>query len=84
MKRLAVFAAFLLAACSPPAPEADRGMIPPWCRVYFTPDDPAAAGMIALIDSARERVWAAFYSFSLEEVARALVRARARGWMSGW
>ncbi len=80
MKKSAIIALlFLLSGCSPPAPELDQGMLPPWCRVYFTPADPVAERMIELIDSARERVWAAFYSFSLEEVVRALVRARARG-----
>lgn len=54
-------------------------MLPPWCRVYFTPVDPVEQRMISLIDAARERIWAAFYSFSLEEVARALIRARTRG-----
>lgn len=80
MKRLAAITVILLlAGCSPPAPEVDRGMLPPWCRVYFTPEDPVADHLVSLIDSSRERVWAAFYSFSLDEVARALVRAHRRG-----
>jgi len=80
VKRLAaVLAGLLVSGCSPSSPEIDRGLLPPWCRVYFTPADPVPAEMVSLIDSARERVWAAFYSFSLDEVARALVRARARG-----
>lgn len=69
----------LLAGCLPTAAGDDRGLLPPWCRVYFTPADPVAGEMVSLIDDARERVWAAFYSFSLDEVARALVRARGRG-----
>ncbi len=80
MKKPAWIVIFLLlSACSPAPPEADKGLLPPWCRVYFTPADPVADHLVSLIDSARERVWAAFYSFSLDEVARALVRARARG-----
>lgn len=80
MKTLEIIAVvFLLAGCSPPPPAPDRGLLPLWCRVYFTPADPVAERMVELIDAARERVWAAFYSFSLDEVASALVRARERG-----
>ena len=80
MKRLiAIVAIFLAVGCSPPVPETDQGFLPAWCRVYFTPAEPVSSEMISLIDSARERVWAAFYSFNLEEVARAQIRARGRG-----
>ena len=69
----------ILVSCRPPAPEVRNEGMPRWCRVYFTPRDPVVDHMISLIDEARTRVWAAFYSFTLEEVARALLRAEERG-----
>jgi phosphatidylserine/phosphatidylglycerophosphate/cardiolipin synthase-like enzyme len=59
-----------------------------WFEIYFTdPTNPAAKqdsggveeAVIASIDSARLTVDVAFYSFSLREVANALLRARDRG-----
>ncbi|MDP8215189.1 MAG: phospholipase D-like domain-containing protein [Candidatus Euphemobacter frigidus] len=69
----------LFSSCTPPGPEVKNEGMPNWCRVYFTPRDPVVERMISLIDNARERVWAAFYSFTLDEVARALLRAQGRG-----
>ena len=53
--------------------------LPPWCRVYFTPQDPVEEKLISLIDSAREKIQAAFYSLNLESVIQALWRAHQRG-----
>ncbi len=69
---IALFALLAGGAAAPPP-------LPPWCRVFFTPADPAADYLTALIDSSRERVCAAFYSLTLPAVARSLVRARGRG-----
>ncbi len=60
----------------------------PWFELYFTdPSNPASKqqsggieqAVIASIDSARLTLDAAIYSFSLREVANALLRARDRG-----
>jgi len=56
----------LFSSCTPPGPEVKNEGMPNWCRVYFTPRDPVVERMISLIDNARERVWAAFYSFTLD------------------
>ena len=46
---------------------------------YFCPEDECAAHLIALIDSANTSVHAAVYSFTLDPVADALIRAKERG-----
>jgi len=74
-----IIALLIIASCSPPVPDIKNEGMPEWCRVYFTPHDPVVERMVSLIDHARERVWAAFYSFTQEEVARALLRAKGRG-----
>lgn len=74
-----ILALLILISCSPAAEEVRNEGMPSWCRVYFTPRDPVVERMVSLIDSAQERVWAAFYSFTLDEVARALLRAKGRG-----
>ncbi len=61
-----------------PQSPADGGL-PPWCRIYFTPRDPVEEKLISLIDSAREKISAAFYSLDLEDVIQALFRAHQRG-----
>ena len=53
--------------------------LPDWLRVYFSPGDHIPDPLISLVDSARESVWAAFYSLALPEVASALIRASDRG-----
>ena len=74
-----VLVILILSSCRPSEPEVRNEGLPRWCRVYFTPRDPVADHLVSLIDNAREKVWASFYSFTLEEVARALIRARGRG-----
>ncbi|MFH1038346.1 MAG: phospholipase D-like domain-containing protein [PVC group bacterium] len=68
-----------LLSCRPPEPAVRNEGLPRWCRVYFTPADPVTDHLVSLIDRAREKVWAAFYSCTLDEVARALLRAQGRG-----
>ncbi len=74
-----ITALLIIASCSPPTPDVRNEGMPEWCRVYFTPHDPVVERMVSLIDSAQKRVWAAFYSFTQEEVGRALLRAKGRG-----
>lgn len=74
-----LIAAFSLSACrAEKHPLRNEGM-PEWCRVYFTPRDPVPERMISLIDSARKRIFCAFYSFTLDPVAEALLDAHRRG-----
>jgi len=61
------------------APAPAEEALPDWIRVYFSPQDRIPDPLISLVDSARESVWAAFYSLGLPEVASALVRAADRG-----
>lgn len=79
IKYLVFFLLFALISCRSQVPEIKNEGLPPWCRVYFTPHDPVVDRMVSLIDHSRERVWAAFYSLTLDEVARALLRAKGRG-----
>ena len=70
---------FFLSACrAEKYPLRNEGM-PEWCRVYFTPSDPVPERMISLIENARKRIFCAFYSFTLEPVAEALLDAHRRG-----
>jgi len=64
--------------CRKEITENSSAEIPAWCRVYFSPGDDLPSHLISLIDGAEKRVWAAFYSFDLPEVARALLRAHQR------
>lgn len=59
--------------------ELTTAPLPAWCRVYFTPRDPVEEKLVSLIDSAREKISAAFYSLDVEEVIQALLRAHQRG-----
>jgi len=47
--------------------------------VYFCPEDKCADELIALIDSADSQIHAAVYSFTLDSLGDALVRAHERG-----
>jgi phosphatidylserine/phosphatidylglycerophosphate/cardiolipin synthase-like enzyme len=82
MKRISsvVFIALALAGstCEQRRKESGPALLP-WCRVYFTPRDPAGDYLAALLDAAREKVYAAFYSLTLPEVADSFLRAKKRG-----
>ena len=47
--------------------------------VYFCPEDGCADELITLIDSAETQIYAAVYSFTLDSLGDALVRAHERG-----
>lgn len=82
MKRILLFLlcfSFSIVSCRPNPPGNADEPLPPWVRVYFTPRDPVPELLVSLIGSAQKRVWAAFYSLTLPEVARALTGARERG-----
>lgn len=74
-----VFLSIAIFSCRRETPQISSEPLPEWCRIYFSPRDHLPARLISLINGARKRVWAAFYSFDLPEVARALLRARERG-----
>lgn len=48
-------------------------------RVAFSPDGGAEALVLSVIDSARDEIRLAGYSFTSPDVARSLIRAKARG-----
>ncbi len=48
-------------------------------KVFFCPEDACADAVISLIDSANESVHVAVYSFTLDSIADALIRAKQRG-----
>lgn len=76
---IAGIALILLGLTRAGRPESSPDDLPPWCRVYFTPRDPVADYLTALVGAARGKVYAAFYSIALPEVAEAFVRAKKRG-----
>ena len=47
--------------------------------VYFTPNGQVLSRLIGLIDEAQRYVYAAFYDLELEDIAEALIDAKARG-----
>ena len=70
----------LLAACSATAdPAIHRYRATGSVEVAFTPGDRIDRLLIAAIDAARSEVLVQAYSFTDHAIARALVRARARG-----
>ena len=48
-------------------------------QVFFCPEDNCSSQLIANIDSAQDEIVIAIYSFTLDEVADALIRAKERG-----
>ncbi|MFH1773742.1 MAG: phospholipase D family protein [Methanobacteriota archaeon] len=48
-------------------------------EVYFCPEDSCSIQIIKAIDSAQTSVYVAIYSFTLDSIADALIRAKSRG-----
>lgn len=48
-------------------------------QVFFCPEDDCADHLIQKIDSAQNTILVAIYSFTLDEIADSLIRAKARG-----
>ncbi|MBS0883438.1 phospholipase D family protein [Pantoea sp. JGM49] len=73
MKKILLLLSGLILLC--PAVRAEA----PAVRVAFSPDGGAEALVLSVIDSARAEIRLAGYSFTSPEVARSLIRAKARG-----
>ena len=48
-------------------------------QVFFCPEDNCSVQLIEKIDSAQKSIYVAIYSFTLDELSDALIRAKARG-----
>jgi phosphatidylserine/phosphatidylglycerophosphate/cardiolipin synthase-like enzyme len=48
-------------------------------EVFFCPEENCALQLISQIDSAQESIYIAIYSFTLDEISEALLRAKERG-----
>ncbi len=66
-------------SCRENRPENFCEPLPPWVRIYFTPQNHVPERLVSLIENAQNRIWAAFYSLTILEIADALLDARERG-----
>lgn len=64
----------LHSALEPSPPSKESGY-----EVFFCPEDSCSKQVINHIDRAQEHVYVAMYSFTLDSIADALIRARSRG-----
>jgi phosphatidylserine/phosphatidylglycerophosphate/cardiolipin synthase-like enzyme len=70
---------FLSAYTLQPAFEPSASVTASGHGVFFCPEDACSEQVINHIDKARKHVYVAMYSFTLDSIADALIRARNRG-----
>ncbi len=80
---LALATLLLLSGCLEKVPWLEKQLCPEPSKMtavpYFCPEDNCSGHLIMLIDNANTSVHAAVYSFTLDSVSDALIRAKQRG-----